>query len=60
MYAVMIQDGEDYIKPELCFQAGTDDVAIYDDVDAAQELIEYLVDNGFDRENYFIVELKRI
>lgn len=60
MYAVIIQDGEDYTKPELCFDFGGTDVSTFDSVEKAQELIEYFVEEGYSRENYFIVELKRI
>lgn len=60
MYAVMIQDGEDYIKPELCFDFGGTDVATFESTEKAEVLIQFFVDEGFPRENYFIVELKRI
>lgn len=60
MYAVMIQDGEDYVTPELCFDFGGTDVATFDSTQKAEELIRHFVDEGFSRENYFIVELKRV
>lgn len=60
LYAVIIQDDADYKTPEFCFTIGGDDVGIYKTTEQAQELIEYLVDEGFEREAYSIVELKRI
>lgn len=60
MYAVMVQDGEYYIKPELCFDFGGADVATFDSTEKAKELIQHFVDEGCSRENYFIVELKRV
>lgn len=59
-YAVMIQDDSDYKEPEMCFAAGTDDVGLYKSGEQAQEMIEYLVNEGFPRENYFIVKIAEL
>lgn len=60
MFAVMIQDDGDYVSPELCFAAGTNDIGIYKSKEAAQEMIQYLVGEGFPEDSYFVVELKRV
>lgn len=54
MFAVMIQDDE-YVVPRLCFDGST-----YKSKEEAQEMLQYLIDEGFPGESYFIVEIKRV
>lgn len=62
MYAIIIQDGVDYLTPELYSRKVGSEmlVGIYASVVEAQEAVDYLGEQGFPKENYFIAEMKRI
>lgn len=59
IYVVMIQN-EEYSQPEVCFTIGSDDVGLYQTVEEANSFIDYMVAEGFSKEDYFVAKVERI
>lgn len=59
IYIVMIQN-EEYQQPEICFATGSDDVGLYVSAEEANKFIDYMVAEGFPKEDYFVAKVERI
>lgn len=58
-YVVMIQNDE-YTTPQVCFDFGGDSSAQYETIQDAEQFIDWMVEEGYHREDYFIAKIERI
>lgn len=59
LYAVMIQN-EEYVEPEMCLEFTGTNAATYKSKEDALQFIAWMVEEGYPREDYFLVEINKL